>query len=82
MAAVDLSKPAGDLWPQFEAFGDIPMMVIRGENTTLLSKNTVAEMTRRHLGLVNIEVPGQGHPPLLHKAEISGPIEQFLDRLD
>ncbi|MBP1850848.1 alpha/beta fold hydrolase [Rhizobium halophytocola] len=78
MAAVDLSKPGRDLWPEFDGFGSIPMMVIRGENSTLLSEATVKAMAERHPGLECVTASGQGHPPLLHLEEIAAPIERFL----
>jgi hypothetical protein len=66
------------LWPQFEAFAGLPMMVVRGEHSRLLSETTVREMARRHPGLVTVTAIGQGHAPLLH---LDGPrqaISAFL----
>ncbi|WP_336621027.1 MULTISPECIES: alpha/beta fold hydrolase [unclassified Sinorhizobium] len=75
---VDTSPP--DLWPQFEAFAGLPLMVVRGERSTLLSEATVEEMKRRHPKLMAVTVVGQGHAPLLH---LDGPrqaIAAFLQR--
>jgi pimeloyl-ACP methyl ester carboxylesterase len=55
-----------NLWPQFEAFAGLPMMVVRGEKSRLLSAATVEEMARRHPGLVTVTAIGQGHAPILH----------------
>lgn len=68
------------LWPLFDAFSGMPMMVVRGEHSSLLSMATVEEMARRHPGLVAVTAPGQGHAPLLH---LDGPrqaIEAFIRR--
>lgn len=62
--AADTTLPA--LWPQFEAFADLPLMVIRGEHSSLLRQTTVEEMARRHPGLIAVTAIGQGHAPLLH----------------
>jgi pimeloyl-ACP methyl ester carboxylesterase len=55
-----------DLWPQFHAFTGLPMMVVRGEHSKLLSSTTVDEMKSRHPNLTTVTAAGQGHAPLLH----------------
>ncbi|MFT4181009.1 MAG: alpha/beta hydrolase [Rhizobium sp.] len=78
MQALDLDAPIPDLWPQFEAFGDIPLMVIRGENSTLLTSATVEEMAKRHPGMTTRTALGQGHAPILHLGDIPAAIKDFL----
>jgi pimeloyl-ACP methyl ester carboxylesterase len=58
--------PLPDLWPRFDTLTRVPLMAIRGENSRLLSQATVAEMGRRHPGMVQFTALGQGHAPLLH----------------
>lgn len=73
--------PLPDLWPQFDALSQIPVMVIRGEKSRLLSQATVREMDRRHQGLVQFTAVGQGHAPLLH---LDGPrqaVAAFVNRI-
>jgi pimeloyl-ACP methyl ester carboxylesterase len=65
LEGLDLEAPLPDMWPQFEALGHLPMLVIRGENSDLLSEATLAEMLKRHPGAESLTVPGQGHAPLL-----------------
>ncbi|MGC4025225.1 MAG: alpha/beta hydrolase [Mesorhizobium sp.] len=77
LAAVDLSKPLPTLWPQFEAMAEIPVMVIRGANSLLLSAQTVEEMQRRHKNLQAVTVEGQGHAPFLHTAGLEQRIADF-----
>ena len=50
------------------------VLVIRGENSDLLSRETVAAMAAAHPGLATVTVPGQGHAPLL----IHGPLIQRI----
>lgn len=78
LAAFDLTKPLPTLWPQFDAMAGIPVMVIRGANSLLLSPETVEEMKRRHARLRAITVEGQGHAPLLHKADLAEGISDFI----
>lgn len=82
LASIDFSQPLPVLWPQFEGFRGLPLMVIRGENSTLLSAGTATEMARRHPGTELVTVPGQGHAPLLETGGLPGRIESFIDRAD
>jgi pimeloyl-ACP methyl ester carboxylesterase len=65
LEALDLEAPIPDLWPQFEGLSHLPLLVIRGENSDLLSEATLAEMLKRHPQAQSFIVPGQGHAPLL-----------------
>ncbi|MDI7861149.1 alpha/beta hydrolase [Rhizobiaceae bacterium n13] len=78
LAGADLSQPVPDLWPQFERLAGTPLMAIRGENSTLLSPETVVEMRDRHPGMITLTAKGQGHAPLLHLADIPGAVKNFL----
>lgn len=78
MIAADLSRPLPDLWPQFEGLADLPLMVIRGEHSTLLSEETIEEMARRDPALRRLTASGQGHAPLLHLAGLAEGIHRFL----
>ena len=44
LAAIDPGEPPPSLWPQFDALPPVPLMVIRGEHSDLLSGATVAEV--------------------------------------
>jgi pimeloyl-ACP methyl ester carboxylesterase len=79
---LDLNKPLPDLWPQFEAMRNIPLMVVRGENSKLLSAQTLAEMARRHPDCTTVTVAGQGHAPLLETGTLPGMIRDFIARVD
>lgn len=78
MRSLDMNKLGPDLWPQFEGFASAPLMVIRGENTALLSVETLEEMRRRHPRMTTLTVPGQGHAPILHLDGIPDRIGAFL----
>ena len=55
----------GDLWPMFDACAGLPLALLRGANSNLLTAETAAEMQRRRPDMVFAEVPGRGHIPFL-----------------
>ena len=67
-----------DLWPFFDKLGDIPIMVVRGALSDLLSADTVAAMAARHPNLAAIEVEDEGHTPFLHRPPLAGRIAEFI----
>jgi pimeloyl-ACP methyl ester carboxylesterase len=78
LKGTNLERPLPALWKQFEALAGVPVMVIRGGNSDILSVATVEAMRMRHSGLDVIEVPDEGHAPLLTGAEIIGRISSFV----
>ena len=74
------AKGAADLWPWFDALEGLPTAVIRGANSDLLSRETVAEMRRRRPDLIAAEVPGRGHVPFLDEPESLAAIRDWLER--
>ncbi|MCY0095805.1 alpha/beta fold hydrolase [Hoeflea ulvae] len=79
---VDLNTPVPTLWPQFEGLGGMPLMALRGENSTLLSSDTLIEMKNRVPSLQTATIPGQGHAPILHLSGIPEILRQFFASVD
>ncbi|EJU09663.1 alpha/beta hydrolase [Sphingomonas sp. LH128] len=68
-----------DLWPLWELLGAVPVLVVRGALSDLLSTATVEEMARRHSGpYAAVEVPRVGHAPILDEPVALAAIEAFL----
>ncbi len=82
MEGVDFEKPFPPLWAQFDAIPAVPVMVVRGENSDLLSAATVGAMRAHRPSLEVIDVPDQGHAPLLAEDEIIARIADFAGRCD
>jgi pimeloyl-ACP methyl ester carboxylesterase len=82
LKGVDFDKPLPPLWPQFDGLAVVPMLVIRGENSKLLSASTLEEMARRHPDIETVTVEGQGHAPLLETGSLPGRIRAFLEKAE
>jgi pimeloyl-ACP methyl ester carboxylesterase len=77
---VDLERPP-PLWNEFDALARVPILVIRGANSDILSAATVDAMRARHPKLESIEVADQGHVPLL-EGELIGRIIAFVEKCE
>jgi pimeloyl-ACP methyl ester carboxylesterase len=80
MAGVDLEQPIPTLWKEFDALAHVPVMVVRGANSDILSTATLVQMRARRPALRVLEVPDQGHAPLLTDDETIEQISRFLNR--
>lgn len=79
---VDLEAALPPLWDQFDTLANVPMLLIRGALTELLSPATVAAMRERRQSLDVVEVEGQGHPPNLGTPELVRRIGAFARACD
>ena len=82
LKGIDLSRPLPTMWPQFMGLAKVPVLAIRGENSRLLSAETLREMGSRHPRMETVTVKGQGHAPLLETAGLPDRIAAFLAKAD
>ncbi|MFQ5773325.1 MAG: alpha/beta fold hydrolase [Kiloniellaceae bacterium] len=71
-----------DLWPLFRALRRVPVLVIRGGASDLLSAETLERMVAAKPDLVHVTLPGVGHAPSLSEPESERAIDDFLSRID
>jgi pimeloyl-ACP methyl ester carboxylesterase len=81
LADIDPTKPPPPLWLQFDALAAAaPVLILRGEHSDLLSRETVTEMKKRGKAVSSIEITGQGHAPSLDCAQTIKAILDFTAR--
>lgn len=74
-----MAAAPADPWPLFDALAGLPLLLLRGEGSDILSRGTAQEMRRRRPDLVFAEVRGRGHVPFLDEPEALGAIDAWLD---
>lgn len=76
-----IAKPADDPWPLFDACAGLPLALVRGANSDVLSRATAQEMCRRRPDMLYAEVPDRGHIPFLDEPEALGCILRWLSMM-
>ena len=80
--AVTPERPLPPLWKEFDALARLPVMVVRGTNSDILSAATVEAMRARRRGLDVVEVADEGHAPRLIDPQTAGRIAAFVASCD
>jgi pimeloyl-ACP methyl ester carboxylesterase len=69
-----------DMWPLYQRLGQVPLLIVRGELSDLLSAETAKAMLAAAPGARLVTVPGVGHAPELNEPAAVAAIDQFLGR--
>jgi pimeloyl-ACP methyl ester carboxylesterase len=82
LTEIDIERPLPAMWNEFDALAHVPMLLIHGVNSDILSADTITGMQAHHPGMAVIEVPDEGHVPLLDGDELVGRITRFIETND
>ena len=74
-------QPTPDLWPLFDCLDGLPLALIRGANSDLLSAETAEKMGRRRPDMIKATVPGRGHVPFLDEPETLDALQTWIGQL-
>jgi pimeloyl-ACP methyl ester carboxylesterase len=80
MKGFDPEGPVPALWQQFDALAATPLMLVRGANSDILGVETVETMRAHHPAMEFLEIPDQGHAPLLAEDATIARLAAFIDR--
>jgi pimeloyl-ACP methyl ester carboxylesterase len=75
------AQPAVDLWPLLDALEGVPLALVRGANSDLLTAASAAEMRARRPDMIFAEVPNRGHVPFLDEPEALAALDALLARV-
>lgn len=70
-----------DLWPLFDACAGVPLALIRGANSDVLSRGTADEMQRRRPDMIRADIADRGHVPFLDEPEAVSAIKLWLKQV-
>ena len=73
--------PAANLWQAFDALSGVPLLLVRGALSNLLSEDTVRQMKARIASMETVTVPDTGHAPTLEEPEAASAIDALLARV-
>jgi pimeloyl-ACP methyl ester carboxylesterase len=72
-----------DMWKLWESLAavPVPVLVLRGEMSDVLSAKTLQGMHERKGDLQSVTVPGRGHAPLLDEPPVVPALDAFLQQV-
>ncbi len=75
------AQPAPDLWPLFDALAGLPLALIRGANSDLMTREPADELARRRPDMIRADVPGRGHVPFLDEPQALDVLHRWIKDL-
>ena len=76
-----MNAPTPDMWPLYDALGGLPLALIRGANSDLLSEATADEMLRRRPDIIRADIADRGHVPFLDEDDALDALTEWLEDL-
>jgi pimeloyl-ACP methyl ester carboxylesterase len=73
-----MAGPLPPAWPLFDACAGLPLALVRGANSDVLSAATAAEMRARRPDMGFAEVPDRGHIPFLDEPAALDCLDRWL----
>ena len=73
-----MAAPLPPAWELFEGCAGLPLALVRGENSDVLTRSTADEMQARRPDLIRVEVADRGHIPFLDEPEALSVIHRWL----
>lgn len=70
-----------DLWPAYRALGEVPVLVLRGQLSDILSAGAAAKMAAMLPKARLVEVQGVGHAPTMDEAQARTAIDAWIAEL-
>lgn len=80
-AVGEAAGPPPDLWALFHGLRDIPLMLVWGQASTLLTDDTVGAMRRARPDMRVVPLPGTGHAPTFEEPAAAQGLDAFLDAI-
>ncbi|OYX23064.1 MAG: alpha/beta hydrolase [Rhodobacterales bacterium 32-66-7] len=74
-----MAAPLPELWPLFDACAGLPLALIRGAASDVLSRATAEEMRRRRPDLAFAEIADRGHIPFLDEPAAVDLVHRWLE---
>lgn len=73
------AQPSPNLWPLYDAMLGLPLCLIRGANSDLLTEATADEMLNRRIDMIRADIPGRGHVPFLDEEPALDALHEWLE---
>lgn len=74
-------QPAPDLWPLYAALEGLPLCLLRGANSDLLTPDTWGRMLAERPDAIAVEIPDRGHVPFLDEPEAIAALNEWITQL-
>ena len=81
LAAFNDPAPPPDLWPLWQATAPLPVALIRGANSDLLSRSTAEKMLTIRPETIFAEIPDRAHVPFLNEEGAQRALRAWLEKM-